>query len=62
MIAEDVVFVSDNDGNSYYIPKDKLEDWYLDVDTEYFYDSGITPDYATLVEGECFVVDIKEML
>lgn len=63
MIARGVVFVQDEDGNSYYIPKDKLDEWNNYVDLEYFVNNGgDVPDYATLVEGECFVYDIVERL
>ena len=62
MIAENVIFVDDNEGNRYYIPRCMLEDWELVTDSNYFYDSGVTPYYAVSVEGECFVVDIKEVL
>lgn len=62
MIAENVVFVDDNDGNKYYIPRCMLEDWELVIDSDYFYNSGVTPYYAVPVKVECFVVDIREVL
>lgn len=63
MIAKGVVFVQDEDGNNYYIPKDKLEEWNNHVDVAYFTNSGgDVPYYATLVEGEMFVFDIVSKL
>lgn len=65
MIAENVVFVSDENGDVFYIPKDKLRHWNNFVDDQYFHgiiDLGTYPDYATPVEGETYVVDIKEEL
>jgi len=63
MITKGVVFVQDEDGNDYYIPKDKIDEWNHYVDLEYFVKSGgDVPEYATLVEGECFVYDIIERL
>lgn len=63
MIARGVVFVQDEDGNNYYIPKDKLEEWNYYVDLDYFVkNGGDVPEYATLVEGEEFVYDIVERL
>lgn len=63
VIARGVVFVQDEDGNNYYIPKDKLDEWNDYVDVEYFTNSGgDTPSWATLVEGEMFVFDILERL
>lgn len=63
VIAKGVVFVKDEDGNNYYIPKGKLEEWNNYVDLEYFTNNGgDVPDYATLVEGEEFVYDIVERL
>lgn len=63
VIAKGVVFVQDEDGNNYYIPKDKLDEWNYYVDLEYFVnDGGEVPDYATLVEGEEFVYDIVSKL
>lgn len=54
-----VVFVSDNEGNNFYVPATKLEgfnDWcerYPDGDP-----SGDYYEHATLVEGEMYIVDI----
>lgn len=63
VIARGVVFVQDEDGNKYYIPKDKMDEWNYYVDLEYFVkNGGDVPDYATLVEGEQFVYDIVERL
>lgn len=63
MIAKGVVFVQDEDGNKYYIPKDKLEEWDYYIDLEYFVkNGGDVPDYAILVEGEEFVYNILERL
>lgn len=59
VIAKNVVFVKDEGGNNYYIPKDKLDEWNDYVDEEYFTNNGgDVPDYATLVEGEMFIFDI----
>ena len=41
MIAKGVVFVQDEDGNNYYIPKDKLDEWNYYVDLEYFVKNGV---------------------
>lgn len=62
MIAKSVVFVQDEDGNNYYIPKGKLEEWNYHLDSEYFNQSGIIPYYAVPVDGVEYVVDIKEVL
>lgn len=57
--VRNVVFVSDNEGNNFYIPANKLDgfnDWcerYPDGDP-----SGNYYEHATLVEGEVYVVDI----
>lgn len=63
MIAKGVVFVQDEDGNNFYIPREKLDEWDYYVDLEYFTkNGGDVPEYATLVECECFVFDIVERL
>ena len=65
MIAENVVFVSDENASLFYIPVDKLQHWNNFVDDQYFHgiiDTGEYPDYATPVEGEVYLVDIKEEL
>ena len=62
MIAENVVFVSDGEGDNYYIPKEKLNDWQCLLELEDMGCGGDIPDYATLVEGGLYVVDIKEIL
>lgn len=63
MIARGVVFVQDEGGNNYYIPKGKLEEWNYYIDLEHFVkNGGDVPKYATLVEGEEFVYDIIERL
>ena len=63
MIAKGVIFVQDEDGNNYYIPKDKLDEWNYYVDLEYFVNNGgDVLEYATLVEGEMFVFDIVSKL
>lgn len=65
MIAENVVFVSDENGDVFYIPVDKLSHWNNFVDDQYFHgivDLGTHPDYATPVEGETYVVNIVEEL
>lgn len=65
MIAENVVFVSDEDANLFYIPVDRLSHWNDFVDDQYFHgviDLGLYPDYATPVEGEIYVVNIIEEL
>lgn len=54
-----VVFVSDNEGNNFYVPANKLDgfnDWcerYPDGDP-----SGNYYEHATLVEGDVYIVDI----
>lgn len=62
MIAENVVFVTDNDGHRYYVPKDNLEEWDYHVDFECFSQSGVIPYYAVPTDGAEHVVDIKEVL
>lgn len=62
MIAENVVFVEDNDGHRYYIPSDCLEEWYYHIDSEFFSSTGNVPYYAKQVEGEMYVMDLKEVL
>jgi len=62
MLAENVVFVSDGEGDKYYIPKEKLNDWQCLLELEDMGCGGDIPDYATLVEGGLYVVDIKEIL
>lgn len=58
-----VVFVSDNEGNNFYVPANKLDgfnDWcerYPDGDP-----SGNYYEHATLVEGEMYVVDIIDKI
>lgn len=65
MIAENVVFVSDENASLFYIPVDKLRHWNDFVDDQYFHgviDLGLYPEYATPVEGETYVVNIIEEL
>lgn len=61
MIAENVVFVQDDDGHNYYIPKVKLTDWGFWLDSWHCRD-GIVPDYAVRFDGEKFVVNIIKVL
>ena len=62
MIAENVVFVEDNDGHRYYVPKGSLEEWEYHIDSGYFNDSGVVSYYAVPIDGAQYVVDIKEVL
>ena len=62
MIAENVVFVTDNDDHHYYVPKDNLEEWEYHIDSGYFNESGIVPYYAVPIDGAEYVVDIRELL
>lgn len=54
MIAENVVMTTDYEGNKYYVPVDKLnefDEWCeSEPDSEF--------EHATLYEGELFVVNI----
>ena len=63
MIAKNVMFTTDADGNKYYIPEDKMFVWDDLVDA-YGRDGedANTPDWAVPVEGERYIVDIKEKL
>ena len=65
MIAENVVFVSDENASLFYIPVDKLQHWNNFVDDQYFHgiiETGEYPNYATPVEGETYLVNIIEEL
>ena len=61
--VRNVVFVSDNEGNNFYIPANKIDDFYDwckrypsgDPSGDYFKD-------ATLVEGEIYIVDIIDKI
>lgn len=57
MIVKGVVFTSDMEGNKFYIPESKMFEWFELIEAEYN-----VPEWATPVEGELFVVDIKEKL
>ncbi len=62
MLAKNVIFTTDDESHIYYIPKDKISEW------EDLFGYGrdgepvCIPDWATSVEGETYVVDIKEKL
>lgn len=58
-MIENVVFTSDDEGNKYYIPVDKLEDWGNLFDYGRDGEEVDIPDWANPVEGELYVVDIK---
>ena len=63
MIARGVIFTSDWEGNKYYIPEDKMFIW--DDLVEYSNLNGEdldVPVWATPIEGEVYIVDIKERL
>jgi hypothetical protein len=62
MIVENVVFVSDGEGDNYYIPKEKINDWQCLLEIKGMWCDGNIPDYAIPVEGGMYVVDIKEVL
>ena len=55
MIAKNVVMTTDNEGNKYYVPVDKLNEFDAWCDSE---PDGDTFENGTLYEGELFVVDI----
>lgn len=64
MIAKGVIFTTDGNGNNFYIPEDKMFIWDEMVEAQYG-DDGVdmdTPAWATSVEGEVYIVDIKERL
>jgi hypothetical protein len=63
VIASNVIFTDDGEGNKYYIPEDKMFVW-DELVNEYGRDGEEfdTPVWAVLVEGECYIVDIKEKL
>ena len=63
LIAKNVVFTTDGEGNNYYIPEDKIFLWEKLVN-EYGRDGEDIdiPSWAVSVEGETFIVDIKEKL
>ena len=64
MIARNVMFVTDGNGNEYYIPENKMFIWDELVEGQYGTD-GVdldAPDWAISVEGESYIVDIKEKL
>lgn len=64
MIAKGVIFTTDGNGNRFYIPEDKMFIWDDLVESQYGSDveDMETPDWATPVEGERYIVDIKEKL
>lgn len=63
MIAQNVVFTSDNSGHNYYVPVEHLEHWAnwcdLDEDNPESWDA---PAYAVGVEGAMYVVDIVKII
>ena len=64
MIARGVVFTTDGNGHKYYIPEDKMYIWEELVEGQYGSDGEDmdAPSWATPVEGEVYIVDIKEKL
>lgn len=64
MIAKGVIFTTDGNGNTYYIPEDKMFVWEDLVDSQYGLDGAdmSIPEWAVPVEGETYIVDIKEKL
>lgn len=63
MIAKGVIFTTDSEGNKYYIPESKMYEW--DEVVESYGRDGEEmniPSWATSVEGEVYIVDIKERL
>ena len=64
MIARGVVFTTDGNGNKYYIPEDKMYIWEELVEGQYGSDGKDIeiPSWAKSVEGEVYIVDIKEKL
>jgi hypothetical protein len=64
MIARGVVFTTDGNGNQYYIPEDKMYIWEELVESQYGSDGKDIeiPSWAKYVEGEVYIVDIKEKL
>lgn len=64
MIAKGVIFTTDGNGNNFYIPEDKMFIWDEMVEAQYG-DDGVdldAPNWAKPVEGEVYIVDIKERL
>ncbi len=59
MIAKNVVITTDYEGNKYYIPEDKLQDFSDWCESE---PDGNEFEHGTLFEGEIFVVDIIEKI
>ena len=55
MIAKNVVMTTDNEGNKYYVPVDKLNDFSDWCDSE---PDGDSFEHGTPYEGELFVVNI----
>ena len=55
MIAKNVVITTDYEGNKYYIPEDKLNEFSDWCESE---PDGNEFKHGTLFEGEVFVVDI----
>lgn len=64
MIARGVVFTTDGNGNQYYIHEDKMYIWKELVESQYGSDGKDIeiPSWAKYVEGEVYIVDIKEKL
>ena len=63
MIARGVIFTTDGEGDKYYIPEDKMFIWDEMIERHYGDSDGFdVPKWATLVEGEVYIVDIKEKL
>lgn len=55
MIAKNVVITTDNEGNNYYIPENKLSEFLDWCDSE---PDGNEFEHGTQFDGELFVVDI----
>lgn len=64
MIAKGVIFTTDGNGNNYYIPENKMFVWEELVEHQYGRDGADldAPAWAVSVEGEVYIVDIREKL
>ena len=63
VLAKDVVFTTDGEGNKFYMHWSCLNDWDEIVDSHCGdSDTFDIPDYATPVEGEIYIVDIKRRI
>lgn len=64
MIAKGVIFTTDGNGNNYYIPENKMFVWEEFIESQYGGDGADldAPAWAVGVEGEVYIVDIREKL